>query len=71
MDQTQLPRSPVIDQAVLRDRRDRFMHRLGGAAAVIPAAPLVTHHADVEHAFRQNSDFWWRCFYPINPKIPS
>jgi Xaa-Pro aminopeptidase len=59
MDRILLPRSPVIDQAVLRDRRDRFMHRLGGAAAVIPAAPLVTHHADVEHAFRQNSDFWY------------
>jgi Xaa-Pro aminopeptidase len=28
-------------------------------AAVIPAAPLVTHHADVEHPFRQNSDFWY------------
>jgi Xaa-Pro aminopeptidase len=26
---------------------------------VIPAAPLGTHHADVEHAFRQNSDFWY------------
>ena len=41
------------------DRRDRFLHRLGGAAAVIPGAPLVTHHADVEHAFRQHSDFWY------------
>jgi Xaa-Pro aminopeptidase len=51
--------STGIDAAVLADRRDRFLHRLGGAAAVIPAAPLVTHHADVEHAFRQNSDFWY------------
>ncbi|MEB3200082.1 MAG: aminopeptidase P N-terminal domain-containing protein [Synechococcaceae cyanobacterium] len=48
-----------FDAAVHADRRDRFLHRLGGAAAVIPAAPLVTHHADVEHAFRQNSDFWY------------
>jgi Xaa-Pro aminopeptidase len=48
-----------IDPALLADRRDRFLHRLGGAAAVIPGAPLVTHHADVEHAFRQNSDFWY------------
>ncbi|MCS5700343.1 aminopeptidase P N-terminal domain-containing protein [Cyanobium sp. FGCU-52] len=51
--------SPAVDPAVLADRRDRFLHQLGGAAAVIPAAPLVTHHADVEHAFRQNSDFWY------------
>jgi len=47
------------DPALFADRRDRFLHRLGGAAAVIPAAPLVTHHADVEHPFRQNSDFWY------------
>ncbi len=52
------PSSP-IDLALHADRRDRFLHRLGGAAAVIPAAPLVTHHADVEHPFRQNSDFWY------------
>ena len=51
--------SPALDAAVFADRRDRFLHRLGGVAAVIPAAPLVTHHADVEHAFRQNSDFWY------------
>jgi Xaa-Pro aminopeptidase len=51
--------TPALDAAVLADRRDRFLHQLGGAAAVIPAAPLVTHHADVEHAFRQNSDFWY------------
>jgi Xaa-Pro aminopeptidase len=48
-----------IDAAVLAGRRARFFELLGGAAAVIPAAPLVTHHADVEHAFRQNSDFWY------------
>jgi Xaa-Pro aminopeptidase len=53
-----VPPSP-IDAALLADRRDRFLHRLGGAAAVIPGAPLVTHHADVEHPFRQNSDFWY------------
>jgi Xaa-Pro aminopeptidase len=26
---------------------------------VIPAAPLVRHHADVEYPFRQQSDFWY------------
>ena len=26
---------------------------------MIPAAPLVTHHADCEWPFRQNSDFWY------------
>jgi len=49
----------TLSPEVFADRRDRFLHRLGGAAAVIPAAPLRTHHADVEHSFRQDSDFWY------------
>jgi Xaa-Pro aminopeptidase len=40
-------------------RRARFLEQLGGAAAVIPAAPLAVHHADCEWPFRQNSDFWY------------
>ena len=44
---------------VFAQRRARFFEALGGAAAVIPAAPLVTHHADCEWPFRQNSDFWY------------
>ena len=37
------------------------MHDLGSAAAVIPAASLVTHHADTEWPFRQDSDFYYLC----------
>ncbi|MFN6340273.1 MAG: aminopeptidase P N-terminal domain-containing protein [Cyanobacteriota bacterium] len=53
------PRPSTLAPDVFADRRDRFLHRLGTAAAVIPAAPLRTHHADVEHPFRQDSDFWY------------
>ncbi|MFN9545702.1 MAG: aminopeptidase P N-terminal domain-containing protein [Cyanobacteriota bacterium] len=49
----------ALPPEVFADRRDRLLHQLGSAAAVIPAAPLRTHHADVEHAFRQDSDFWY------------
>ena len=49
----------MIDQHCHAERRQRFLDLLGGAAAVIPAAPLVTHHADCEWPFRQNSDFWY------------
>ncbi len=35
------------------------MEQLGSAAAVIPASPLATHHADCEWPFRQNSDFFY------------
>ncbi len=49
----------VIDLSSFHQRRVRFMAQLEGVAAVIPAAPLVTHHADCEYPFRQNSDFWY------------
>lgn len=54
-----MPPTPPIDPALLARRRQRFLQQLGGVAAVIPGAALVTHHADVEHGFRQNSDFWY------------
>lgn len=69
-----------ISPAVYAERRQRFLEQLGGAAAVIPAAPLVTHHADVHHNFRQNSDFWYltgfdepaavALFLPHRPETP-
>ena len=51
--------SSVIDQHSFAKRRDRFLDQLAGNAAIIPAASLVTHHADCEYPFRQNSDFWY------------
>ncbi len=47
------------DQHCFAKRRDHFLGQLEGMAAIIPAAPLVTHHADCEYPFRQNSDFWY------------
>ena len=49
----------LTNPAVFAERRARFFNALGGVAAVIPAAPLVVHHADCEWPFRQNSDFWY------------
>ena len=40
-------------------RRESFLKHLRGAAAIIPAATTVTHHADCEYPFRQDSDFWY------------
>ncbi len=75
-----MPLTPPIDPALLARRRQRFLQQLGGAAAVIPGAALVTHHADVEHSFRQNSDFWYltgfdepgavALFLPHRPETP-
>ena len=47
------------DLQVFKSRRQRFMEKLGGQAAIIPAASMVTHHSDCEYPFRQNSDFWY------------
>jgi len=49
----------MIDPSTFAQRRQRFFAQLGEAAAVIPAATMVTHHADCEWPFRQNSDFWY------------
>ena len=49
----------MFDPSTFAQRRLRFFAQLGEAAAVIPAAALVTHHADCEWPFRQNSDFWY------------
>ena len=49
----------MCDPTTFQRRRTLFLEQLGGAAAVMPAAPLVTHHADIGWPFRQNSDFWY------------
>ncbi len=49
----------MIDLSKFSCRRERFLAQLGGKAAIIPAASLVTHHADCDYPFRQDSDFWY------------
>jgi Xaa-Pro aminopeptidase len=47
------------DNKVFEDRREIFLDKLGGKAAIIPGANLVKHHADCEYPFRQDSNFWY------------
>ena len=44
---------------VFEERREIFFNKLNGKAAIIPSANLVTHHADCEYPFRQDSNFWY------------
>ncbi len=44
---------------IFEERREIFLDKLGGKAAIIPGAKLVTHHADCEYPFRQDSNFWY------------
>ena len=47
------------DNKVFEERREIFLEKLGGKAAIIPGANLVKHHADCEYPFRQDSNFWY------------
>lgn len=49
------------DRSPPAHRRQRLLASLADAAVVLPAAHLVTHHADVHHRFRQDSDFFYLC----------
>ena len=47
------------DNKVFEERREIFLNKLSGKAAIIPGANLVKHHADCEYPFRQDSNFWY------------
>jgi Xaa-Pro aminopeptidase len=46
------------------DRRSEFMGKLGDAIAIIPAGEEQIRNDDVEHAFRQDSDFFFLTGFP-------
>ena len=47
------------DSKVFEERREIFLEKLNGKAAIIPSSSLVRHHADCEYPFRQDSNFWY------------
>ncbi|MBD2259857.1 aminopeptidase P N-terminal domain-containing protein [Pseudanabaena sp. FACHB-2040] len=42
-----------------QQRREQLMAQIGSATAVFASAPLAVMHNDVEHPFRQDSDFYY------------
>jgi Xaa-Pro aminopeptidase len=48
-----------MDTTRYEHRRSEFMDNLGDAIAIIPAGHEQIRNDDVEHAFRQNSDFFF------------
>src|SRR5436190_9234848 len=40
-------------------RREEFMARIGGGIAIFPAAPTAIRNSDVEHEYRQDTDFYY------------
>ncbi|HSB08035.1 MAG TPA: aminopeptidase P N-terminal domain-containing protein [Blastocatellia bacterium] len=42
-----------------KERREEFMRRISGGVAVFPAAPTAIRNSDVEHEYRQDTDFYY------------
>ncbi|MEW6130338.1 MAG: aminopeptidase P N-terminal domain-containing protein [Acidobacteriota bacterium] len=42
-----------------RQRREQFMQHIKGGAAIFPAAAMCIRNNDVEHEYRQDSDFYY------------
>lgn len=42
-----------------RKRREHFMERIAGGVAIFPAAPTAIRNNDVEHEYRQDTDFYY------------
>jgi len=47
------------DRELFAQRRERFMDRMDGGVAIFAAAPRQIRNHDVEHEYRQDSDFYY------------
>jgi Xaa-Pro aminopeptidase len=54
---TATPGAPISQQ--VKQRREEFMKRIGGGAAIFPSAPTAIRNNDVEHEYRQDTDFYY------------
>lgn len=54
---TAAPGIPSKEQT--KQRRDEFMRRITGGIAIFPAAPTAIRNSDVEHEYRQDTDFYY------------
>lgn len=59
-----------LNNEIFEKRREIFLNKLDGKAAIIPAASLVKHHADCEYPFRQDSNFWYLTGFDEPDAIP-
>src|ERR1044071_3676534 len=49
----------VSAQQQTKQRREALMRRISGGAAIFPAAPTAIRNNDVEHEYRQDTDFYY------------
>ena len=43
----------------IKERREQFLSRIRGGVAIFPAAPSAIRNSDVEHEYRQDTDFYY------------
>ena len=54
----------ISRQEFARRRRNLMAHMEQDSIAILPAAPERTRNRDVEHPYRQDSDFWYLTGFP-------
>lgn len=54
----------ISRQEFARRRRNLMAHMEEDSIAILPAAPERTRNRDVEHPYRQDSDFWYLTGFP-------
>jgi Xaa-Pro aminopeptidase len=52
-----VPAAATAEQT--RQRREEFMRRIAGGIAIFPSAPTAIRNGDVDHEYRQDSDFYY------------
>ncbi|MCF6228128.1 MAG: aminopeptidase P N-terminal domain-containing protein, partial [Planctomycetes bacterium] len=51
--------SAEFDAAVFKNRRDRLANEMQDGVAILPSAAVCHRNGDVDHEYRQNSDFFY------------
>ncbi|MEK6288780.1 MAG: aminopeptidase P N-terminal domain-containing protein [Acidobacteriota bacterium] len=54
---TASPSEPTTQRT--RQRREEFMRRIHGGIAIFPTTPTALRNSDVEHEYRQDTDFYY------------
>ena len=49
--------SPNKDR--IKERREEFLSRISGGAGIFPSAPTAIRNGDVDHEYRQDTDFYY------------
>src|SRR5215472_13497409 len=56
---TAITTSEVDIKNLCKQRREEFMRRINNGVAIFASAPVAIRNSDVEHEFRQDSDFYY------------